>query len=172
MNNILRNILWWGGILLLQMVLIFYFRPTMIYTPYIYLLLLFRISSNVSRIGLLLVAFFAGLLMDTFTNSWGVHTFSAVFIAFVLPLFVNLFSEHPINEEVKFLPQTMGELRYGIAICLLFFFYHSIALLLWNFSSGLLFYQLLKAFLSSTIACGIAFLLHSLFKRKKEEDDG
>lgn len=172
MNKFLRNTAWWIGILLLQMVLIFYFSPTMVYTPYIYLLLLFRASNSLSRISLLILAFFTGLLIDTFTNSWGVHTFSAVFTAFSLPLFVSTFSQQSLSEEAKLSPRAMGSLRYGVAILLLFFIYHFIVLLLWNFSFQLVFHQLLKALISSVIACLLVALLYNIFKPQKEEDNG
>lgn len=172
MNSFLRNTFWWIGLLLLQMTLIFYFRPTMVYTPYIYLLLLLRIPNSFPRIGFLFVAFLTGLLIDTFTNSWGIHAFSAVFIAFSLPTLISLFSEQNLTEKAIFSPQSMGGLRYGLVLFLIFLFYHTLVLLLWNFSFHLIFHQLLKALISSVFAWLIIILIHIIFKSKAEESDG
>lgn len=172
MSNILKNIAWWIGLLTLQMVLLFYFRPTMVYTPYIYLLLLVRIPHNFSRIWLLIIAFCTGLFIDAFTNSWGIHAFSAVFITFTLPAFVSVFSQQALSEESKFSIQAMGGFRYSMALLGVFFVYHLWILLLWNFSFDLILTHSLRALITSIIALFITFVLHSLFRSKAEEDNG
>lgn len=172
MSNILKNIAWWIGLLTLQMVLLFYFRPTMVYTPYIYLLLLVRIPHTFPRIGLLIIAFCTGLFIDAFTNSWGIHAFSAVFITFTLPAFVSIFSQQALSEESKFSIQAMGGFRYGIALLGVFFIYHLLVLVLWNFSFNLILTHSLRALLTSIIALVIVLVLHSLFRPKIEEENG
>lgn len=172
MNNFFKNIAWWAGILILQMVFLFYFRPTMVYTPYIYLILLFRIPNSFSRIGLLLTAFCLGLFVDIFTNSWGIHAFSAVFVVFILPAFVSLFSQQALSEESQFSAQSMGGLHYGIALFALFFIYHLLVLLLWNFSFNAFAHHLLKAFISSLLALFIVLFLYSLLSPKNDNEDG
>lgn len=171
MTSFLRNILWWIGILTLQVVFILFFRPTMVYTPYIYLLLLFRIPSSFPRIGFLILAFCTGLFIDILANSWGTHTFSAVLIAFIQPAIVNLFSEQALSEEVNFAPQPMGGVRYAIAVFLLFLIYHLCTLFLWNFSFDILHTLFFRGLISSFIASFLVLLLLNLFKTTNKEEN-
>ncbi|PVX50713.1 hypothetical protein C7377_1026 [Balneicella halophila] len=168
MSNFIKNIIWWTGVLLLQMALLLYFRPTMVYTPYIFLILLFRILYTIPRTIVLLIAFLTGLFIDAMVNSWGVHAFSAVFIVFIQPAIVNVFSQQALGEESSFSFQTMGKLRYTLAMFILLFIYHALAFILWNFNFNYFFFFLYKAFVSSAIATFIILLLFSIFKSRKE----
>lgn len=172
MNNFLKNTLWWIGLLALQLILLFYFRPTLVYTPYIYIVLLFRIPISFPKINLLLIAFFTGLLIDIFTNSLGIHAFAAVFIAYIFPYIASLLSHQVFNNEVAFTLKSMGYIRYGIALFLLFLTYHLLVLFLWNFSFEMLIHNILKAFVSSLSALLITFVIYSLLKPQKEEENG
>ncbi len=173
MNKILTNIVWWIGLLLLQFVLVFYFRVTLVYTPYIYLLLLFTLPKSLSTIESLLLAFITGLCIDIFTNSWGIHAFSAVFVIFIFKTFANTFAQTQLsNEETNFSIKSMGAFQYSFVLFSLFLIYHLIVIFLWNFSFDLLIHNITKAFFSALIASFITFFLLSLSKTRKEEENG
>ncbi len=171
MNRLLRNTAFIGSILLFQILFIFYFSTTLIYTPYLYLLILFLIEKYMSRIQLLLVAFCLGLGIDFLVNSWGVHCFSAVLIAFILPAFSNLLSQQPLSERINFSQETMGIVNYAIAIFTLFFIYHLSVELLWNFSTTMLLTQLLKVCICTVLASITTIFLYGIFKTKAVVED-
>ncbi len=171
MNNFFQNILWWGGILLLQVFLIFYFRPTLVYTPYIYIFLLLHINS-LSRPALLILSFFVGLLVDSFTNSWGVHTSSLLLVIFLQPMLTSLLSRQTLSENVSFSVTSMGGMRYGIALFIFFFLYHLLVEFLWNFSLQQIPTQLLKVLICTLIATFTILFLQSIFTPNKQIDNG
>ncbi len=158
--------------MLLQFVLIFFFRPTLVYTPYIYLLLLFPLQNQFSRTSLLFIAFFLGFVMDCFTNSWGVHTAAMTFIAFFLPFFTGIFSSQNTDEDIKFSAATIGYFQFGIILFVLYFVYHFLITVLWNFTLQGFGYQLLKALISTAIATFLTLLIYSLFSRQTPQENG
>ncbi len=173
MNKILTNIVWWIGLLLLQFILLFYFRVTLVYTPYIYLLLLFTLPRSLSTIKSLLVAFITGFGLDIFTNSWGIHAFSAVFVIFIFKTFTNTFARQQLsNEDTYFSIRSMGAFQYNLVLFALLLIYHLIVIFLWNFSFDLLIYNITKAFFSTLIASFITLLILVLLKNSKEEENG
>lgn len=119
----------------------------------------------------LFLAFFTGFGIDFFTNSWGIHAFSAVFIAFIFKTVAAVFVRQSLDEEVAFSIESMGTLRYAMALFFLFFIYHLLVILLWNFSIELFLYHLSKAFFATLIALFTTFLLLSLFTKTHREDE-
>ncbi len=172
MNRFLTNIIWWIGLLSLQFILLFYFRATLVYTPYIYIFLLFGLPKSFKTSVFLFLAFFIGFGIDIFTNSWGIHAFSAVFIIFIFKSIANIFAQQSLDEEIEFSVKSMGAFRYALVLFILFFIYHILVIFLWNFSFDLLIYNISKAFVSAIIASFIILLLVSLLKTRKEEENG
>lgn len=171
MNNFFQNILWWVGILLLQIFLIFYFSPTMVYTPYVYIFLLLRINT-LPRSTILMIAFFIGLLIDSFTNSWGIHTSAILFVVFLQPMLNSLLSRQTLSENVNFSIASMGSVGYVIALFISFFIYHLLIEFLWNFSFQQIPSQLLKVLICTLLATIIIMFLQSIFVPNKQEDEG
>ncbi len=172
MNDTVKNIIWWAGVLLLQCVFIFFTKFTLFYTPYIYLLLLFRIQPHLSRISLLFIAFALGFLVDSLTNSWGVHIFSATFIAFILPYFTGIFSPNTVDDDVKFSLAAIGYFRFSIILFIIYFIYHILIHLLWNFTLLHIGHQLLKGTIATVIATGITLLIYRIFSKKPDNENG
>ena len=61
-------------------------------TPYFYILFILLLPFETSNWSLLLFAFFLGLFIDMFTDTPGVHSAAAVFIAFLRPFVLKLLS--------------------------------------------------------------------------------
>ncbi len=155
MNNFFHNIVWWAGILLLQVFLIFYFN-----------------NNSLSRPNLLILSFFVGLLVDSFTNSWGVHTSSLLLVIFLQPMLNSLLSRQTLSENVNFSVASMGGVRYGIALFLFFFLYHLLIEFLWNFSLEQIPMQLLKVLICTLLATFIILFIQSIFTPNKQIDNG
>lgn len=98
MNRIVTRILWFVGLMLLQVLFfnrIHWFNVT---TPYFYIYLLLTLDQDTSRSGLLLWGFAIGLAMDIFSNTFGVHAAATTLIAFLRPGIQRLFYVRDDNE--------------------------------------------------------------------------
>lgn len=58
--------------------------------PYIYILFIMLLPLNMPRYAILLLAFLMGMGVDIFSNSLGVHSFAAVFLAYVRPAIIRV----------------------------------------------------------------------------------
>lgn len=124
--------------------------------PMIYVYFLMILPGNISRCGLLILAFILGLLVDMFSKTPGMATSAIVFTALLRPLVLMIFAPSERSDGV-FYPsvRTMefgGFLRYALTISLLqtttfyvieaFSFFH-LATLFWNILSSTLLTTLL-----------------------------
>ena len=83
MNN---NFYIWTLVLVLLQVLLFNnIELAGLINPYfyVYIILIMPLSLNVSI--QLLIAFFAGLIIDVFSNTWGMHAAATTLVAFIRP---------------------------------------------------------------------------------------
>lgn len=172
MNKFIKNIVLWGGVLLLQLLLLFYFRPTEHYVPYIYMYMLIGLPLHFSRVKTLFIAFLLGILIDIFCNSFGVHAFSAVFVAYITPsvasLFINLY-----GDETKIInPTYTGWINYILILIVLLFVYHLLVVFLWQFSLSDFWNILYQILISTSYALGIFIVITILFSRSKDGIDG
>lgn len=172
MSRGIREIVMWNVVLLLQIVLLFYFRPTEQYVPYIYPLLLIGIPLKYSRVSLLFVAFFVGLFIDVFCNSFGVHAFSSVFFMYISPYVAGLFAGSYSDETKAVLPVCVGWSNYIFIMILLLLMYHLIVVILWEFSFVNLWENIQKGLISTLYALGISVIVVALFTPRKEDVDG
>lgn len=88
--------------------------------PYIYLIIKFPAGS--SRDANLLWAFCLGLLVDIFSNTWGLAAATAVLLAMFQPFFLKIFSIKEDNAETNPSAREMGNgafMRY-VFTCVLF----------------------------------------------------
>lgn len=60
-------------------------------TPFLYVYLMLKLPSSVSRNGMLLWGFFLGLSVDLFSNTPGMHAAATTLLAFVLPYITQLY---------------------------------------------------------------------------------
>lgn len=172
MNNSVRNTSLWILVLLLQVILLFYVNILKEYTPYIYPILLLKLSNRISQTAKLFIAFGMGLFIDTLLNSYGIHTFTSVFIIYTTPIVLNLFSRQSISEFPNIGSFSFGLNRQLGLLFILFLLHHWIVAILWNFSLKLLPYLLLKASISAVIALLCSFVLLNIVGLEKTEDNG
>lgn len=106
-------------------------------TPLLYLYFVISYRRNVPYWLSLTVAFLLGMLMDSFTNTPGVASFSLTLVAFLQPKVLKLYLDEDAEEDFQPSISTMGWVKYitfavllSIVYCLCFFsleafsFYH------------------------------------------------
>ena len=60
--------------------------------PCLYILFIMLLPLNTPKYAVLLLAFILGLTIDIFQNSFGIHAFSTVFIAYLRPVVIRIIS--------------------------------------------------------------------------------
>jgi len=93
---------------------VFFFEDVMLFDKafcFIYIGFILLLPIEVSSLRLLLFAFFAGLAVDVFYNSLGIHASSTLLLAFIRPYWISLITPRGGYEEV-FAP-TIKELNLG-----------------------------------------------------------
>lgn len=136
--------------------------------PYLYFLFILWLPFSVSQLGLLVIGFFTGLLLDYFTLTPGLHAAACVLIAYARPFVINLLIPKD-KDEFNFRepsPRAMGWAPYSVYAVVLTFLHHTyLTLIQWlQFGSFLEF--LIKVAATTAISLLLIFTTELLFPRK------
>ena len=151
MERLLTRIAWFVGLVLIQALLLNNMCLFGWATPFIYVYFLLAIDKDVDRNALMALAFLLGLSVDVFSNTPGVNAGASVFIAFMRPGLLRLFS--PRDEYENFEPgiYTLGVwafIRYAFVTILL---HHTVLYLLEAFAFANIGYLLLRSLCSALL---------------------
>lgn len=134
----------------------------------IYPLFILMLPFDMAAIPLLIIAFFTGVSIDFFMNTFGLHTSSAVLIAYFRPELYRLFSPRDGYDVLK--EATAYELGYewflsvtGITV----FIHHLWFFTLEYFKLSEWFHILQKTFLSSLFTMAIFIIIQIIFFKKE-----
>ena len=132
--NYLHKIGWFVGLVLLQVLILNNVHIAGYATPFLYIYLILKFESDVSRNALMLWAFFLGLAVDVLSDTPGMNAAATVLLAFLRPSLLRLFT--PRDNQDNLVPsfKSMGItpfLKYTTASV----FIHSLALLSIEFFS-------------------------------------
>lgn len=133
MNSILRSIL---TFILLALVQVFILNRIHLFgyaTPMLYIYFILTLSQDVPHNRMMLWAFLLGLIIDAFSNTLGIHAAASTLTAFLRPALIRLFFIR--DEGEPFTPglHTMGSAfrRYAL---LAVFIHHTLVVILQYFS--------------------------------------
>ena len=76
--------------------------------PYLYFLFILWLPFGISRLGLLLSGFVAGLVLDYFANTPGLHAAACVLIAYIRPFVINLLISKEVSDITFHEPSPSG----------------------------------------------------------------
>ncbi len=127
MSDFLRNIIRLALFILLQVYVLNKIQPLHGFiTPYIYYLFVLWMPFSISRMGLLLVGFVAGLMLDYFMMTPGLHAAACVLIAYARPFVINLLTPKDISGFNYREPSSkaMGWRPYVVYILILTLLHH------------------------------------------------
>lgn len=157
MNVALQNILRFVVLVLVQIFVLNNIRFMGYINPYIYILFILALPVRFSRGFSMILAFALGLIIDSFTNTMGMHTFASVLIAFlrnpIIKLFVNV--EEGINPVPSF--SSFGASAYVKYVITLILIHHTAFFFLEVFSWIGFGHTLLRIALN-TVVTGILIL--------------
>ncbi|WP_321438513.1 rod shape-determining protein MreD [uncultured Bacteroides sp.] len=160
----LRRIEWFIALALLQVLVLNNVHIAGYATPFLYIYLIVKMSSGVSRNELVLWGFFLGLVIDVFSNTPGMNAAATTFIAFIRPYLLRLFSPRDISDEIVPAIKTIGVspfIKY-VVTCVLF---HHASLLLIDSFSFFEFSTLLIKIGSSTLLTVVCVMCIEGFKK-------
>ena len=169
MNDLIKNIFRLALFMLLQ-VYVLNKIPHLhrFIIPYIYFLFLLWLPFSISRLGLLVIGFLTGLILDYFTITPGLHTAACVLIAYARPFVINLLipkdpSEFNYSEPS---PKALGWAAYTVYVLALTFLHHAYLTLLQLLQFGNVLDFLIKIASMTGISMLLMFTIELLFPRK------
>lgn len=136
--------------------------------PYLYFLFILWLPFGISRLGLLVTGFAAGLLLDYFTNTPGLHAAACVLIAYIRPFIITVLIPKDSTEfnyrEPS--PRAMGLAPYAVYALVLTLLHNTYLLLLEFLHFGTFLDFILKVLSTTGISLLLIFTTELLFPRK------
>ncbi len=126
--------------------------------PYIYILFIMLLPLNSPRYAVLLLAFAIGLAVDVFSNSLGMHTAAAVFIAYLRPIIIRAITNR--EEELSDYPSLAktGFAWFTTYTTIMVLIHHIVLFYIEVFSFQNFFSTLYRVFLSSIFSIFVIVL--------------
>jgi len=136
--------------------------------PILYYLFILWLPFTLSRISLLLIGFVAGLTLDYFKQTPGLHAAACALIAYIRPFIITVLipkdiSEFNYNEPS---PNAMGWAPYSVYVFILTILHHTYLTLLEWLQFGTFFDFVIKVFSTTGISLLLIFTVELLFPRK------
>lgn len=98
MGKIISRLIWFFGLVVLQIFVLNRIQWFGVATPFLYIYLILTMDHSMSRNSLMLWAFAIGLVVDILSNTFGIHAAASTFIAFIRPVLIRLFFLRDENE--------------------------------------------------------------------------
>ena len=161
LQNIVRFII----LIVIQVFILNNIRFLGFINPYIYILFIFMLPVKFPRWLSLLLAFVLGLIIDAFSNTSGIHTFSVVFVAYLRNPVINIYTN--IEEGANPVPSfyTFGVAAFIKYIITLVLLHHTCFFFLEIFGFGNIGQTFIKIILNAFFTTVIILGIHS-FKKK------
>jgi rod shape-determining protein MreD len=170
MSNLIKNIIRFSLFILAQVFILDQIPPLhKLVTPYIYFLFILWLPFKMGRRTQMLLAFALGFALDSFTNTYGLHTAPCVLIAYLRPFVINLLISQEGTESNYNEPsiQSMGFTPYLTYLVIFTLIHHSFLFFLQALQTGGYVYFTLKALSSTAISLLLIMLVELLFVRKQ-----
>ncbi len=171
LNEIFRNIFRFIALVLVQVLIIKNVELGRFINPFIYILFIIILPFETPKWAVLLMAFVLGITIDMFYDTLGLHAAACVFIAYVRPGILKLFSPRDGYE-----PGTQPTIQYlGVPWFLsyagiLVIMHHLILFYMEIFRFSEFFSTFLRVLISASFTLILIVVIQYLFNRQKEEE--
>ncbi|MCQ2332509.1 MAG: rod shape-determining protein MreD [Paludibacteraceae bacterium] len=161
MKSRLEIFIWFIVLVALQVLFFNHVQINFFINPFPYIFLIVVFPNKVSRIELMLVGFFMGLLIDVLSGSYGIHTIATTLIAYMKPSLLKLTAMPEILD--KYAPR-FGNMDWSFAwyAGLVTFIHHLVLFSLESFDFSLILFVLLKTIISTILSLAIILLMDKL----------
>ncbi|MET3875706.1 MULTISPECIES: rod shape-determining protein MreD [Chitinophaga] len=169
MSILLRNIIRFVLLLLIQVFVLNEILLHQLVSPYLYMLFVLALPFNLPRPVLMLLGLLMGLSLDMFMNTPGMHAAACVFIAYLRPFIINILSPQGGFETTQKTPSmtSMGVSQFLIYAAILVFLHHTLFFILEVFGMGNPLYLVMKIVFSTLASLFLIVLYELLFFSKK-----
>lgn len=169
MSILLRNIIRFALLLLLQVFVLNKILVHQLVSPYLYVLFIIALPFNMPRPAILILGLVLGLSLDMFMNTMGMHAAACVLVAYLRPFIMNILSPQGGFETTLKSPSmtSMGITPFLIYASVLVFVHHTVYFLLEVFGFANPLYLLLKILCSTAASLFLILLYELLFFSKK-----
>ncbi|MBS1620890.1 MAG: rod shape-determining protein MreD [Bacteroidetes bacterium] len=169
MSDLLKNIIRFALLILIQVYVLNQIPQLHRFiTPYLYYLFILWLPFSIPRVGLLLLGFATGIVLDYFTMTPGLHAAPCVLIAYARPFIIQILMPKDIGEfnyrEPS--PKAMGWTQYGIYVLILTLLHHGYLVFLEWMSFGSFLDFIIKVIATTAISLLLIFTVELLFPRK------
>lgn len=165
-RNLTYYSLFFGFYLLIQ---IFFVRQLVLFNYafcFVYIASILLLPFEVSKIALLFLGFMAGIIIDVFYNTLGMHAASMTLVAFLRPSIIKLLTpQRGYDERMILTLKSMGTAWFISYIGILTFIHHLLLFFLEASDFGLLLPTIIKV-LASTIFTSLVILILQFFRKE------
>jgi rod shape-determining protein MreD len=171
MSILVKNILRFIILILVQFYVLDKVHLHQMVTPYIYLLFIIWMPFNISRTWQMIIAFVLGFTLDSFRQNPGFHAAACVMIAYFRPFLINVLIPQEgadTNYEEPSARSMGGLLPYMVYAGVLTLLHHSWLFFLEAMEVGNFWYFIVKTLLSTIITLCLIFVAELLFSRKQK----
>ena len=126
-NNILRGLIYFVVLVLVQVLVLNNIHFLRIATPFLYLYFILKLPVGISSIYTVFFSFLMGLIIDTFSNTPGMHAAACTFVGFIRLWLIQLFMGKELPEDMIPSYKTFGYVGF-LRYALIFVVIHHIAL--------------------------------------------
>jgi len=171
MSTLVRNILRFVLLILVQYYVLDKIHLHQMVTPYIYFLFILWMPFSLNRSWQLLLAFLLGFALDSFRHSPGFHSAACVLIAYLRPFLINILIPQEgadTNYDEPSARSMGGVFPYMIYAGLLTLLHHGWLFFLEAMELGNFWYFIIKTLLSTAISLVLILAAELLFYRKQK----
>lgn len=166
MSKPLQMVFLFVSMLLLQVLILNKVQFMGYINPYLYIVFVLVYPIKINRFPFLIFAFLLGLLIDTFTNSGGIHAFATLFIAYIRLFFIKSIFKKTESDYQSFSLSLESFDKVFNYVAILTVIHHFILFILINFGFNNFINVLLNTIFSTIFTLILYFLGRFLFTKK------
>ncbi len=171
MSTLIKNIIRFILLILIQVFVLDRIHLHYLVTPYIYFLFILWMPFKLGRTAQMLIAFALGFTLDSFRHNPGFHAAACVLVAYFRPFVINILipQQGADSNYEEPSPKSMGGfLRYLIYAGVLSFVHHAWLFFLEAWQFGNFWYFIVKTLSSTVISLLLVIVAELLFSRKQQ----
>lgn len=171
MSTLVKNILRFVLLILVQFYILDKVNLHRMVVPYIYFLFIIWMPFSLGRAWQMILAFILGLTLDSFRHNPGFHAAACVLIAYLRPFLINALIPQQgadTNYDEPSARSMGGLFPYMVYAGLLTLIHHGWLFFLEAMEFGNFWYFIIKTLLSTIITLCLIFIAELLFSRKQK----
>lgn len=160
-NSALYYILISFALVLFQVLLLSKFHILGMINPFVYLYLILILPVNIGRVPMLFIGFILGLIIDMFSNTWGIHALVTTLITYLRPSLILMIIGSEEQERVTLSLRSMRMSFWKLAFAM-FFIHHTLLFFVEAFSFQTFWFVLAKSIISTILSLLIVYAFEKI----------